>query len=210
MLLHARIDLREGADRAGNGAGRDLGSRTDQAFLGATEFGVSVGELYAEGRGLGMDAVGAADGRRVLVLEGAALERRQKRVDVRDQEIGGAHELHVETGVEHVRGRHALMHEARLRPHDLGQVGEEGNHVMLDVALDRLDARDVELRMLALVPDRLGRGLRNDAELGHGVGRMRFDLEPDAVTGLRIPDRGHFGPSVARDHGRPWQVIAAL
>src|SRR5262249_12343084 len=107
-------------------------------------------------------------------------------------------------------GGHALMHEARLRPHDLGEVGEEGNHVVLDVALDRIDARDVELRMLALVPDCLSCGLWNDAELGHGVGRMRLDLEPDAIARLRIPDRGHFGPSVARDHVRPWQVMAGL
>src|SRR5262245_42169896 len=55
---------------------RELGSGTDEALLGAKEFGVRVGELDAEGRGFGVDAVGAPDGRRVLVLEGAALERR--------------------------------------------------------------------------------------------------------------------------------------
>jgi hypothetical protein len=31
-----------------------------------------------------VDAVGSPDGRRVLVLEGAALERRQQRVDIGD------------------------------------------------------------------------------------------------------------------------------
>src|SRR5215467_1529063 len=102
------------------------------------------------------------------------------------------------------------MYETRLRPHDLGKMREERNHVVLDLALDRIDARDVEFGLLAFLPDRLGRSLRDDAELGHGVGRMRFDLEPDAVARLRVPDRGHFRPSVARDHGRPWQVIAAL
>jgi hypothetical protein len=40
--------------------------------------------------------------------------------------------------------------EARLRPHDLAQVGQEGDDVVLDLALDLLDARDVERRVLAL------------------------------------------------------------
>ena len=31
--------------------------------------------------------------------------------------------------------------------------------------------------------------LRDDAELGHGVGRMRLDLEPDAEVRLGRPDR---------------------
>ena len=34
------------------------------------------------------------------------------------------------------------MHEAGLRPDDLGQMGEEGDDVMLDLALDRVDAGD--------------------------------------------------------------------
>jgi hypothetical protein len=29
---------------------------------------------------------------------------------------------------------------------------------------------------------------------------MRLDLEPEPVTGLRVPDRGYFGSRVARDH----------
>ncbi len=93
-----------------------------------------------------MDAVGAADGRGELVLEGAALERGEELVDVGDQEIGGAHQLHVEAGVEHVGGGHALMHEARLRPDDLGEVGEEGDDVVLDLALDRVDAHRYRTR----------------------------------------------------------------
>ena len=80
------------------------------------------------------------------------------------------------------------MHEARLRPDDLGQMGEEGDDVVLDLALDLVDAGDVEFGGLALFPDFLGGLLRDDAELGHGVGGMRLDLEPDAerVSGDQI------------------------
>ena len=134
-----------------------------------------------------MDAVRAADGRRHLVLEGAALERGEQLVDIGDQEVGGAHELHVEAGVEHVGRGHALVHEARLRADDLGEMGEEGDDVVLDLALDLVDARDVEGGVLALLPDRLRRRLRDDAELGHGVGGVRLDLEPDAEARLRRP-----------------------
>src|SRR5262245_25977333 len=95
------------------------------------------------------------------------------------------------------------MHEARLRSYDLSQVREKGDDVVLDLALDRIDARDIEGRGLALVPDLLGRRLRNDVELGHGVRGMRLDLEPDAEARLRFPDRGHRWPGIARDHRRP-------
>ena len=80
----------------------------------AREFGIGMRELEPERGRLGMDAVRAADGRRHLVLEGAALERGEQLVDVGDQDVGGAHELHVEAGVEHVGRGHALS--ARSAP----------------------------------------------------------------------------------------------
>ncbi len=123
----------------------------------ARELGIGLGELEAEGGRLGMDAVRAADGRRQLVLEGAALERGEQRVDIGDQEVGGAHELHVEAGVEHVRRGHALVHEARLGADDLGEMRQEGDDVVLGLALDLVDARDVEGGVLALRPDRRAR-----------------------------------------------------
>jgi hypothetical protein len=156
-----------------------------------------------------VDAVGAADGRRHLVLEGAPLERRQHLVDVGDQEIGGAHQLHVEAGVEHVGRGHALVHEARLGADDLGEMGQEGDDVVLGLALDLVDAFDVEGRVLGLGPDRPRRLLGNHAELGHGVGGMGLDLEPDPETGLRLPDRSHFGAGVARNHAISPRASAA-
>ena len=91
------------------------------------------------------------------------------------------------------------MHVARLRPDDLREVRQEGDDVVLDLGLDRIDAGDVEFGGLALFPDLLCGVLRNDAELGHGVGRVRLDLEPDAEFRLRRPDRRHFGAGIARD-----------
>ncbi len=94
------------------------------------------------------------------------------------------------------------MHEARFRADDLGQMGQEGDDVVLGLALDLVDAGDVEGRVLGLGPDRLGGVLRDDAEFRQRVRRMRLDLEPDLEARLRLPDRGHFGTGIAGDHRR--------
>ncbi len=71
------------------------------------------------------------------------------------------------------------MQEARLGPDDLGDVGQEGDDVVLGLALDLVDAVGVEDGVAALLPDRLGGGLGDHAELGHGVGGVGLDLEHD-------------------------------
>src|SRR3546814_6067491 len=72
----------------------------------------------------------AADADAVLVLQGALLQRRQHAVHVGQQDVGRLRQLHGKAGVQHVGGGHALVHEARLRPHVLGEVGEEGDDVV--------------------------------------------------------------------------------
>ena len=199
MGFDPRIDLGESTDGAGNRAGRDLGARRDQALFGAGKLGIGDGDFQPERGRLGMNAVGAADGRRELVFAGAAFERGEERLDVGDQKIGGEHQLHVEAGVEHVGRRHALVHETRLGADDFSEVRQERDDVVLGLALDLVDAVDIELRRLALGPDLLRRGLRDHAELGHGIGGMGLDLEPDAKPRLRRPDRRHLRAGVARD-----------
>ena len=103
ILLHARVDVGEGADGARDRAGGDFLAGGDETGAGALELGIGLGELQAEGHRLGMDAVRATDGRGQLVLEGPALDRGEKRIDIFDQDVGGPDELHVETGVEDVR-----------------------------------------------------------------------------------------------------------
>ena len=88
---------------------------------------------------------------------GAPLERREQRVDVGDQNVARPLQLHGEAGVEHVRTRHALVNETRLRADEFGEMGEEGDDVVLRHALDRVDARDVEGDIARLIPDRLRR-----------------------------------------------------
>src|SRR6478736_2113883 len=63
-------------------ASRSRGMTCVETGAGASELGIGISELQAESHGLGMDAVGATDRRRHLVLEGALLQRRQHAVDV--------------------------------------------------------------------------------------------------------------------------------
>jgi hypothetical protein len=89
------------------------------------------------------------------------------------------------------------MDEAGLRADMLGKAGQEGDHVMLDLGLDLVDPGHVETTTL---PHRFG-GLGGDhPERGLGVTGMGFDLEPDAEPVLRLPDFGHRGTGIARDH----------
>jgi hypothetical protein len=157
MLFHARIDVGEGADGAGDGAGGDFGAGIDEAGAAAVELGVGLGHFQPEGDRLGMDAVGAADADGVLVLDGAALDGGEQRVHVGEQKVGCLDQLHIETGVENVGGGHALMDEAGIRADNLGQVGKEGDDVVLGFALDFVDAVDVESGLAALFPDGLRR-----------------------------------------------------
>lgn len=140
-----------------------------------------------------MDAVAASDGVGVLVLEGARPERGEQPVDIGDQDVGGAHELHVEAGVEHVGRRHALVHEAGVGPHVLGEVGEERDDVVLCHRLDLVDPRRVEDGFGAFIPDGARSLLRDGAGIRHGRGGMCLDLEPDPEARLGRPDRRHLG-----------------
>lgn len=152
------VDVGEGADRARDGAGGDLPAGGHQPVAVAVELGIVPGQLQAEGGRLGMDGVAAADADRVLVLDRAAPQGGQDRVDILQQEVAGLDQLHGKAGVEHVGRGHALVDEACLRPDMLGRVGQEGDHVVARLALDRVDALDLEA---AALPDRAG-GLGRD------------------------------------------------
>ena len=143
-----------------------------------------------------------------LCSKRALLQRGQQRVEVGEQQVGGAHELHGEAGVEDVGGGHALVHEARLGPDDLGDVGEEGDDVVLDLALDLVDAGDVELGLASPSPRwpwRRSLGIRPSSAMASAACASISNQMRKRVSGAQIG--GHLGPGVAGDHGRLLQVF---
>jgi hypothetical protein len=198
MGLDRRVDIGKGADRPRDGTGGDLPARCGEPVAVAGELGPVPGELQAKGRRLGMDAMAAADGRRQFMLEGAPLQRRQERIEIGQQQVGGLLQLHCKGGVEHVARGHPLMNETRLGADMLGEVGQERDHIVVGLALDCVDPFDLEG---AALPDRARRALGDDAERRLGVAGICLDLEPDPEPVLRRPDSRHLRAAVAPDHG---------
>ena len=69
--------------------------------------------------------------------------RRERRL-LAQQQLAGAADRQGEPGVEHVGRGHAVVHPARRRPHPLGDVGEEGDHVVVGRPLELLGPLDGE------------------------------------------------------------------
>ena len=199
VFLDAGVDVGEGADGPGDGAGGDFGAGGLEPAAVALELGMESGELEAEGGGLGVNSVAAPDAEGVLVLDGALPERRQQAIDVIGQDVGRPGELQGEAGVQHVRRRHALVDESCFGSHMLGEIGQERDHVVVGLPLDLVDPRHLEP---APLPHRLGGGLRNHPEFGHRVAGVGLDLEPDAEPVLRLPDGGHLRAAVPGNHDR--------
>ncbi len=85
MFFDARVDISEGADGAGDRAGGDFRAGIHKALTVAVHLGIEAGKGQAHGCRLGMDAMAAADAHRVLVFEGAGLQRGEYAVHVGEQ-----------------------------------------------------------------------------------------------------------------------------
>ena len=77
------------------------------------------------------------------------------------------------------------MHEASLGADDLGEMRQEGDDVCL-VSRSIASIRSTSNFASSPSPSRPCRFLRDDPKLGHRVGRMRLDLEPDAEARLGV------------------------
>ena len=91
-----------------------------------------------------------------------------------------------------------MMHETGLGPHVFGEVGQEGNDVVLCFALNFLDSVDVKCTRFAHC---LGRFAGDYAKFCLGIAGMTFNIEPYFVFVFGRPDGGHLGTGIAWDHG---------
>ena len=166
-------------------------------------------ELHAEGHGLGVDAVGAADAESVLELEGALLARLAQALDVLDDDVAGLGDLVGKRGVAQIGGGHAVVHPTARLVTALGDVGVdvvghargEGDDIVVGHLLDLVDLLHGEVGVVA---DPLGLFPRDArlAQLGLSLAGQNLDFLPDGELVLEFPDTAHFRTGVATNHVR--------
>ena len=208
MRLHARIDMGEGADRAAEMAQAAISARArSQPGAVAGELGVVAGELEAEAGRLGMDAVAAADGERVLVLERAPLQRRQHARRGRpaagrppassctERQVSSTSLLVMPRWTKRLSGPIASASQVRKAITSCRVSRSIASMRSRSAARDAASVAPPRSRMAAAAL------LGDAAERGHRLGGQGLDLEPDAEAVLRRPDGGHLRGGCS---GEPW------
>ena len=201
LPLDGGLEVRVGAHRARDLADADDVARAQQPLPIALQLLVPERQLQTEGDRLGVHAVGASDHRRTAMLGGAVADGVREVVDVLQQQVAGLVELERQGRVDDVRRGQAEVQPARRRPNALGHRGGERDDVVPRRLLDGLDPRGVHGPLLADVARRLS---RDQAVLGHHLGRHRLDAQPGLVAPLIGPDAPHLGGRVARKHHPRW------
>ena len=111
-LFVLRLEMAEGADGAGKLAHAHVLRRGIEAGDVALHLRIPVEQLEAEGGGLGVDAVGAADGGRVLELDGATFEHGEQRGEPGTDERRCFFDLQRLRGVDDVIRRQSVVQPA--------------------------------------------------------------------------------------------------
>jgi len=177
MLLDARIDIGEGADRAGNRAGRDFLARILETLQVAVELGIGLCHLETESHRLGMDTMRTPNAYVVLMGVGLGFKRGKQLVHIVEENVAGLGQLDGEAGIQNIGRRHALMYETRLIPDIFREIREKGDHVMLGFPLDLVNPVNIEITTF---PDGLRGGFGNHAQFGLRITGMGFNLVPNA------------------------------
>ncbi len=111
VLLNAWIQMCERADRAADRGDRNFGACGQQSLAVAGEFRVVPCQLQSKGRGFCMDAMAAADGDGVFMLDRPRLQRSHHRVNISQQDVRGLGQLHRQRRIQNIGTGHALMDE---------------------------------------------------------------------------------------------------
>ena len=157
-------------------------------------------QLEPEGHRLGVNTVRAADHHGVLVLERPLLDGVGQPLQVLHEKLGRLDHQERQRRVDDVVAGQAQVDVPGVRPDVLGDVGDEGDHVVLDRRLDLAHARDLVTR---LRPDTGGRLLRDQPPVGERVAHRQLDVEPSLELVLVVPDAGHLGARITGNHPGP-------
>jgi hypothetical protein len=194
---HAALEVRRRggvrAHRAGNRADGRLPERPLEAIGVPVRLEREAGQLDAERRGLGLDAVGAPDHDRLHVLARAARERVHQLVRPAQHDLPRVAQLQGERRVEHVRGGQPEVDPAARVACGLRQDVDERGHVMVGDLLALLGGFDGERRGA----DGVQVGGRGPVHL---LARGHLDAAPGLHLRLVRPYGADLRAGVARDH----------
>ena len=198
---HGGLDLRPVCRVGAHGAREGANRHPLHGVLQPAQVPVGLerepGELEAECRGLGVDAVRASHAERVHVLTGAAHQRVAVVARSGHDHEAGLGELQRQGRVEHVRGGEAVVHPASRLADGLGHHVHEGRHVVIGDLLALADRLGAERGALA---NRVRVLPRHHARLCKRVHHRQLHLEPGLELPLLGPHRPHLGTRVAVDH----------
>jgi hypothetical protein len=193
------------ADGAGDLADAQVFGGGVKAAQVAAHLGVPEQQLHAEGGGLGVDAVGAADGGRVLEFDGALAQDVAKPHNA-SRMIQRLRECQRLRGVDDIGGGETVVQPARVGTDALGDRSGKGENVVPRLGFDLVDAFDGEAGTLRRASAAAADG--NDAGAGRARGRGELHAQPVLVLALLGPDGGHRRPGVAGDHELSWRMQA--
>ena len=191
--LELRRSRRVGADGARNRAGRGLIERPLEPIGVAPGLEREARELDAEGRGLGVNAVGAADTHGVRMRARLLYERLDKLVGLRDEQLARRLHLQRERGVENVRRSEPVMDPAPGVAGVRAEYIDESGDVVVGDRLALVHRLNGELRGADRLQILGGRPV-------HLLAGRDLDLAPRLHPGLVGPDGAHLRAGVARDH----------
>ena len=196
-LLDLRVDVGIRADRARELADGDDLLRVLDALDVALDLRAPEQELEAERHRLRVDAMRAADARRMLELHGAAAQHLVERPEILEDDVAGVAHHHAVSRVLHVRGRQSFVDVLGVIADMLRDIRQERDDVMMRYRLDLMDAIHLERSLRA---DVLGRLLRDLAELRHSVAGSHLDIQDLLPLVLDGPEMAHLRPGVTFNH----------
>lgn len=196
-FLDFRVDVRVRADSARELADGDGLLCMLEAVDVALDFSAPEQKLQAERHRFGMDAMRAADARRVLELDGAAAQHFEEGFHVLDEDVAGIAHHHAVGRVLDVARRQAFVDVFRVIADMLGDVREERDDVVVRDRLDLVDAVDLERGLGA---DVLRGFLRDFPELCHRIAGGHLDVQDLLPFVLDGPEVAHLGPGVTFNH----------
>jgi hypothetical protein len=196
-LLDLRVEVRERADRAADLADGHARPRARQTLAVAARLVEPEREGEPERGRLGVDAVRAADLRRVLEFKRAPPQDFEQRVNFREQQIARVAQQERVGRIHHVRRREAVVDEARRLADVFSERGRERDHVVVGRLLDLIDALDREgcLRL-----DLFERPRRDRPHLGVDFAHGDLHVQPLLESILLRPERAHLRQCVAWNH----------